>query len=273
MVPSNTPAFEDGSDHGPLFFPMGTASGGGGGGGGSGGGSELGGDAAAAEDAAEAAAAAAGRREQRVSLGGVVSALKEVQHLLPAQQPRGSGAAAAGPGGGDGGEALAAAGGEAVAGEEAVAGAVSELLGRLALTKEEWATYCSPSHFSEFNYTRNLVYLAPHFSIMVWGAGARATEQLLLLTRGRSIALVRGGVLRSWISPQPLSFLLALPPLRARSSLALPRQVLCWSPGQATPPHSHGAGRRAWVRVLQGRLKLEALGGAAGGGEPIVRKV
>ena len=79
---------------------------------------------------------------------------------------------------------------------------VAGLMKKVQLSQDEWTRYCSPSHFSEFNYTRNLVYITPQFSLM----------------------------------------------------------ILCWAPGQQTPPHSHGAGRKAWVKVLHGALTLDALG-------------
>lgn len=62
----------------------------------------------------------------------------------------------------------------------------------------------------------------------------------------------------------------------ARPPLSVPTaprgaQVLCWSPGQATPVHSHGRGRQAWFKVLHGELQLEAFEGKAndedGGGD------
>mmetsp|Transcript_4970 Transcript_4970/g.11703 ORF Transcript_4970/g.11703 Transcript_4970/m.11703 type:complete len:442 (+) Transcript_4970:1067-2392(+) len=85
--------------------------------------------------------------------------------------------------------------------EEIAAEFIAGLMARLELTPGEVALYASPSHFSEFHYTRNLVHLDGAYSLM----------------------------------------------------------VLCWCPGQATPPHSHGLGRRSWVKVLQGTLTLERL--------------
>lgn len=50
---------------------------------------------------------------------------------------------------------------------------VRQELGRLNLSQACLDRYCSPTHFSEFRYTRNLVYLCDQFSLMVlcWGPG------------------------------------------------------------------------------------------------------
>lgn len=48
-----------------------------------------------------------------------------------------------------------------------------QALSRLTLSQACLDRYCSPTHFSEFRYTRNLVYLNDQFSLMVlcWGPG------------------------------------------------------------------------------------------------------
>jgi len=50
---------------------------------------------------------------------------------------------------------------------------VFKLVGRVDLTEEEWATYCSGSHFGEFHYTRNLLYADENWSLLLncWNKG------------------------------------------------------------------------------------------------------
>lgn len=51
--------------------------------------------------------------------------------------------------------------------------AIRRTLAQLELSDEEWRQFASPVHFSEFRYTRNLVYLDEDFSVVVlcWNAG------------------------------------------------------------------------------------------------------
>lgn len=71
---------------------------------------------------------------------------------------------------------------------------LEDALQRVVLTEEEWSMYCSPAHFSEFKYTRNLVHLDECFSVMVlcWGPGQKTPAHSHGMGRQSWFKVVRG---------------------------------------------------------------------------------